>query len=323
MKSRYARNDHPRRHYRPVLCGRWRNLDCPGNQECNKLCAVRLHSMGGVASLLVSVALLALYIYSSNADSQFVLPAVLISFGIVFLVAGIGCSISFSYTLQPRPSAGWTPAQLKQHAEEISERLQKFQDVWDAKTRDEDDAWMQQSVGTPSERTAVFLQRVAKNQQMDAQMKSEYKSTLWTDASNVYDELCVRLNEPPIKPGHPPKPPTDYVSMMDCVGSSEHSTSPNRSGIDVLEAVASKTERHLVITEGLWEVKEAAARFLGRASASEDFYSNWLFHHRSISKSSVCSDSNAKASNDIASDAIVRNTRRIFNSGALFSRESR
>ncbi|MGO9007748.1 MAG: class I SAM-dependent methyltransferase [Beijerinckiaceae bacterium] len=51
----------------------------------------------------------------------------------------------------------------------------------------------------------------------------------------------------------------------------------NRSGIDVLEAVAAKTERYLVITEGLWDIEEPGARFIGRASAPEDFYSNWLF----------------------------------------------
>jgi hypothetical protein len=51
----------------------------------------------------------------------------------------------------------------------------------------------------------------------------------------------------------------------------------NRSGIDVLEAVASKTERFLVITEGLWEIEEPGAKFLGCANAPGDFYSNWLF----------------------------------------------
>lgn len=51
----------------------------------------------------------------------------------------------------------------------------------------------------------------------------------------------------------------------------------NRSAIDVLEAVARKTERYLVITEGLWEIEEAGARFLGNASAKEDFWSTWLY----------------------------------------------
>jgi hypothetical protein len=51
----------------------------------------------------------------------------------------------------------------------------------------------------------------------------------------------------------------------------------NRSGIDVLEAVASKTERYLVITEGIWEIDEPAAKFIGRADAPTDFYSNWLY----------------------------------------------
>lgn len=51
----------------------------------------------------------------------------------------------------------------------------------------------------------------------------------------------------------------------------------NRSGIDVLQAVTSKTERYLVITEGLWNIEEAGAKLLGRASAPTDFYSNWLY----------------------------------------------
>jgi hypothetical protein len=51
----------------------------------------------------------------------------------------------------------------------------------------------------------------------------------------------------------------------------------NRSGIDVLQAVAAKTERYLVITEGVWNIEEAGAKLLGRASAPTDFYSNWLY----------------------------------------------
>jgi hypothetical protein len=51
----------------------------------------------------------------------------------------------------------------------------------------------------------------------------------------------------------------------------------NRSAIDVLEAVAKKSQRYLVITEGLWEIEEAGARLLGRSDAKEDFWSNWLY----------------------------------------------
>jgi hypothetical protein len=51
----------------------------------------------------------------------------------------------------------------------------------------------------------------------------------------------------------------------------------NRSAIDVLEAVASKTERYLVITEGLWEIEEPGAKLIGSASTPGDFYSIWLY----------------------------------------------
>lgn len=51
----------------------------------------------------------------------------------------------------------------------------------------------------------------------------------------------------------------------------------NRSAIDIIEAVASKTNRYLVITEGLFEIEEAGAKFLGRADRPTEFYSNWLY----------------------------------------------
>jgi hypothetical protein len=33
----------------------------------------------------------------------------------------------------------------------------------------------------------------------------------------------------------------------------------------------------LVITEGIFDIEEAGARFLGRADSPTDFYSNWLY----------------------------------------------
>lgn len=51
----------------------------------------------------------------------------------------------------------------------------------------------------------------------------------------------------------------------------------NRSGIDVLQAVAKSTIDYLIITEGIWQIEEPGAKFIGRADRSDDFYSNWLY----------------------------------------------
>lgn len=51
----------------------------------------------------------------------------------------------------------------------------------------------------------------------------------------------------------------------------------NRSGIDVLEAVAKNTSDYMIITEGIWPTKEPGGKFIGRADRPGDFYSNWLY----------------------------------------------
>lgn len=51
----------------------------------------------------------------------------------------------------------------------------------------------------------------------------------------------------------------------------------NRSGIDVLQAVAKNTSDYLIITEGVWQIEEPAAKFIGRADRPSDFYSYWLY----------------------------------------------
>jgi hypothetical protein len=51
----------------------------------------------------------------------------------------------------------------------------------------------------------------------------------------------------------------------------------NRSGIDVLEAVARTTKDAMIITEGVWPVKEPGAKLIGSAARPDDFYSNWLY----------------------------------------------
>jgi hypothetical protein len=51
----------------------------------------------------------------------------------------------------------------------------------------------------------------------------------------------------------------------------------NRSGIDVLEAVARTTKDAMTITEGVWPIKEPGAKLIGSAARPDDFYSNWLY----------------------------------------------
>lgn len=51
----------------------------------------------------------------------------------------------------------------------------------------------------------------------------------------------------------------------------------NRSGIEILEAVSRSTSDYLIITEGVLDIEEPAARFLGRASQPSDFFSFWIY----------------------------------------------
>jgi lysozyme family protein len=51
----------------------------------------------------------------------------------------------------------------------------------------------------------------------------------------------------------------------------------NRSGIDVLQAVAKATRDTMIITEGIWPIDEAGAKFIGSAKHPADFYSNWIY----------------------------------------------
>jgi hypothetical protein len=51
----------------------------------------------------------------------------------------------------------------------------------------------------------------------------------------------------------------------------------NRSGIDVLQAVAKSTNDYMIITEGVWQVDEPAGKFIGSASRPTDYFSNWIY----------------------------------------------